>query len=204
MLKIIGLVALGLVLAVVVGFVWLRARAVRGQQKAYAALLDRISPVTQALARGEEPQPALLDRYAADRETRKVLFDALDEANRRDLFPSEYLAWEKLAEADLVAWLCHPNELGAPPSEIELATRIPAPGSAPGTNQTCFVFRYRMHEPHWAAKDGWLAGVAGPYDTAGPPRSSARGTFSRFESFESRTPEEHVAVAHRSVVGEDV
>lgn len=201
MLKTIGLVAAGLLLALLAGFVWLYARAVRGQRKAYGALLDRISAVTQALARGEEPQRALLDRYAADRETRKVLFDVLEEANKRDLFPPEYLAWEKLAEADLVAWLCHPNELGAPPSEIELATRIAAPGSSPA-QQTYFVFKYRMHEPHWAAKDGWLAGVAGPYDTSGPPCSSARGTFSRFETFASRTPEDHVAAAHKAAIGE--
>jgi hypothetical protein len=25
-----------------------------------------------------------------------------------------------------------------------------------------FVFRYRMAEGHWAAKDGWLLGAAGP------------------------------------------
>jgi hypothetical protein len=201
MLKVIGLVAAGFVLAVVAVIAWLYARAVRGQQRAYGALLHRISAVTEALARGETPQEALLERFAANRETRKVLFDVLDEAKRRDLFPPEYLAWDKLAEADLIAWLCHPNELGAPPSEIELAAQVPAPASTLA-DATYFVFKYRMREPHWAAKDGWLAGVAGPYDTSGAPCSSARGTFSRFERFESRTPEEHVAAVHQSVVGD--
>lgn len=201
MLKTLGLFVAGLV-AVMVGLVaWLYVRAVRGQRRAYGALLDRIAPVTQDLARGETPQSALLDRYAADRETRKVLFDALDTANRRDLFPSKYLTWEMLAEADLVAWLCHPNELGAPPSEIELVARLPEPGAA-SQDSAYFLFKYRMHEPHWAAKNGWLAGVAGPYDTAGEPRTHGRGTFSRFEAIDFRSPEEHVAIVHKSVVGE--
>ena len=79
--------------------------------------------------------------------------------------------------------------------------RIPQPGAS-SQDSAYFVFKYRMHEPHWAAKDGWLAGVAGPYDTAGEPCSSGRGTFSRFEAIDSRSPEEHVAIVHKSVVGE--
>ncbi len=201
MLKILGLVLAGLIALVVAAVAWLYIRAARGQRRAYGALLDRIAPVMQDLARGETPQSALLDRYAENRETRKVLFEALEEANRRDLFPSKYLAWEMLAEADLVAWLCHPNELGAPPSEIQLVARIPEPGAA-APDSAYFVFKYRMHEPHWAAKNGWLAGVAGPYDTAGEPRTSGRGTFSRFEAIEARSPEEHVAIVHKSVVGD--
>ena len=200
MLKIAGLVVAGLVVLVLVLVVWLYLRAFIGGRKAYAALAARIAPVTQALARGEEPSATLLNRYAEDRETRKVLFEALASANRSELFPAKYLTWESLAEADLVAWLCHPNELGAPPSELELVARLPPP-DAPSPDLAYFLFRYRMHEPHWAAKDGWLAGVAGPYATAGAPACSAAGTFSRFEAFDSRTPEEHVAIAHATVLG---
>jgi hypothetical protein len=155
----------------------------------------------QALERGEEPSDTLLHRYAENRETRKVLFDVLTSANKVELFPQKYLAWEMLAEADLVAWLCHPNELGSPPSEIEMVAELPTP-DAPSEDSAYFLFRYRMQEPHWAAKDGWIAGVAGPYATSGPFSSSANGTFSRFEAIDSRSPEEHVAVAHVTVFGE--
>lgn len=198
MLKVVGLLLVGAIMTVLAVCGWLYFRAVAGGRRAYAALANRIAPVSQALARGEAPPETLLVRYAGDRETRKVLFDALEFAKRADLFPAKYLTWELMAEADLVAWLCHPNELSAPPSEIELAGKVPAP-DASSPDQTYFVFRYRMHEPHWAAKDGWLAGVAGPYATARPPASSASGTFSRFEAMDSRSLLEHVALAHKNV-----
>jgi hypothetical protein len=119
---------------------------------------------------------------------------------RTDLFPVTYRTWELMAEADLVAWLCHPNELGGPPSEVELISRVPEP-DASSPDRIYFVFRYRTEEPHWAAKDGWLAGVAGPYATAGTPEPQGRATFSRFEAVESRPPAEHVALVHASVFG---
>jgi hypothetical protein len=120
-----------------------------------------------------------------------VLHDVLTESGKVSLFPKEFLTWETMAEADLVKWLCHPNELGAPPDEMELMAKLPAPGQ-PGLH--CFVFRYRMQPPHWRASDGWTAGVAGPFDLAQTPVPHGRGTFSRFEAFDARTPEEHAAV----------
>ena len=200
MLKLAGLVLLGLVVAILGLVGWLCLRTVRGGRRAYNALLNRIAPVTDALARGEAPSDTLLVRYAENRETRKVLFDVLASANKIELFPAKFLTWELMAEADLVAWLCHPNELAAPPSEIELVSQVPAPDGA-ASNLKYFVFRYRMHEPHWASKDGWLAGVAGPYDTKTPPASSGRGTFSRFEAIDSRLPQEHVALVHKAILG---
>jgi hypothetical protein len=131
--------------------------------------------------------------------TRKVLYEVLAEHDQIELFPQEQRTWEALAEADLVAWLCHPNELGAPPDEIELTKQLPVPGEAAGSHRY-FLFRYRTHAPHWAAGDGWMAGVAGPYDVEKEPEPHASGTFSRFEAYDSRTPEEHVEVTHRLVV----
>jgi len=99
-----------------------------------------------------------------------------------------------------VLWLCHPNELAAAPDEIELMARVPVPGDT-SSDLRYFVFRYRTKPPHWAADKGWLAGVAGPYPSAGPVTSSASGTFSRFEAWESRTAEEHVRVTHEATAG---
>jgi hypothetical protein len=101
-----------------------------------------------------------------------------------------------MAEANLIGWLNHPNELRSPPDQIELMKKV----KAPRADGYYFVFRYRVEEPHWAAKDGWMAGVAGPYDLTGAPAPHARGTFSRFEAYDSRTPEEHVEVTHRAVI----
>ena len=196
----IGAVVVGVLVVLVLGAVaWLYWRALAGGLRARAALAARIAPVTEALARGETPSDTLLMRYAENRETRKVLFEVLDEAQKTDLFPPAYMEWEHVGEADLVAWLCHPNELAAPPAEIELMARVPAPAPPAGEY---LVFRYRTHEPHWAADKGWLAGVAGPYVLDGPRRFHGDGTFSRFEPFDSRSPEEHVALVHAAVFGE--
>ena len=189
--------AVGVVMVLVA---WLYYRTVAGARRAFRELAARIEPVTQALANGQIPAQADLVRFAQDRETRKVLFAALEGAGRADLFPAEWRTWEHMAEADLVAWLNHPNELGCPPAAIELVARVPDPGAATD-HAFYFVFRYRTLEPHWQAKAGWMAGVSGPYDTAAPPVPHARGTFSRFEAFDSRTPEQHVAVVHDAVFG---
>lgn len=55
-----------------------------------------------------------------------------------------------------------------------------------------FVFRFRTKPPHWAAKDGWLAGVAGPYWENEEPDLVPAGVFSRFEAFDSCSPDEHL------------
>ena len=200
MLKIAGAVLAIVVATIILLVAWLYFRAVAGGRRAYKALADRIAPVTNALKNGEVPPEDSLRRFAADRETRKVLFEALESFEKVSLFPPEYRTWEYLAEADLVAWLAHPNELGSVPSEIELVGRVPEPGST-SPDSAYFVFRFRVLEPHWAAKNGWLAGVAGPYSTSRPPTAGGRGTFSRFDAAERHTPEEHVALAHQAVFG---
>jgi hypothetical protein len=173
--------------------VWRLYATIAGGRRAYRGLLAQIAPITQALGAGRDPTEADLVAFASDRRTRRVLYDVLDHQSKLHLFPSQFLTWEAMAEADLAAWLNHPNELGSPPDEMELVTRV----RAPQADTHYFAFRFRMRPPHWAAKDGWLAGVAGPYDLSKDPRPYASGTFSRFESFDSRTPEQHVEMMDR-------
>jgi hypothetical protein len=199
-LKTLAIVAAALIGLAVLLMAWLYYRAVVGGRRAYLALAQRVEPVTQALVNGESPSSTLLLRFAEDRETRKVLFDTLESFDKTALFPEKFRTWELMAEADLVAWLCHPNELGTPPSDIELVTRVSEP-DAPSDTSVYFVFRFRTCEPHWAAKDGWLTGVVGPCDTTAPAAPYAAGTFSRFEPIDSRTAAEHVAVAHAALHG---
>ena len=193
------LIAGGVVAIVAVLVAWRLWATLAGGRKAYLRLAAQIRPVEDRLIAGQDPDPADLERFAGNRETRKVLHDALTRHGKVELFPSRYLTVPAMAEADLVAWLCHPNELGTPPDEIELMARVPAPGGDFAGQDYC-VFRYRTKPPHWAAKDGWLAGIAGPYATGVAPSAGA-GTFSRFEAFDSRTPEEHVALVHALIMG---
>jgi len=183
----IVLSVLGLFALLVVSLLY---ATIAGGRRAYRALLARIAPITQALGAGRDPTEADLVAFASDRATRRVLYDVLDHQSKLHLFPRSFLTWEAMAEADLAAWLNHPKELGSPPDEMDLMSRVRAPGAGPDTHY--FVFRFRTKPPHWAAKDGWLAGVAGPYDLSQDPTPYASGTFSQFESFDSRTPEQHV------------
>jgi hypothetical protein len=121
------------------------------------------------------------------------LRSALRGMHRGDL-PPQYATPEALAESDLVVWLMHANELGAPPDAIELVKTIERPAGAPGQNSRYYVFRFRTNPPHWAASSGWMAGVAGPYaDGDEAFDTPAAGVFSKFEAFESRSPEDHLA-----------
>ena len=192
------LITIGVLVAIAaIVVVWLVWAAIAGGRRSYATLAARIEPVVKRLVAGEPPDPADLARFAQDRETRKVLYDALERHQKLDLFPASWLTAEAMAEADLVVWLNHPNELAAFPDEIELMATLPAPG-ADSERQRYFVFRYRMNPPHWSAKDGWLAGVAGPYPVDGPVAPHATGTFSRFEPYDSKPPEAHLQATHRS------
>jgi hypothetical protein len=194
-----ALIVLGGLVATVVAFIaWRLWATVAGGQRSYARLLARIQPVLARLAAGQDPDPADVSRFAQDRTTRKVLYDTLEQHQKLALFPAEQRTPAAMAEADLVLWLAHPNELGAVPDEIELMATLPVP--APGfEDQRYFLFRYKTNPPHWAARDGWLAGVSGPYPADGPAGPGASGTFSRFESFDSRTPEDHVSATHELV-----
>jgi hypothetical protein len=157
------------------------------------ASLERVPSIAEALKAGAEPDAGELLRFAAASETRRPLYHALAYFDRLDLFPRQYFTFEALAESDLVHWLQFPTELDGVPDEIQLGATVKAP-SPPDGNSVYFVFRFRVHAPHWAAKDGWMAGVAGPYDLGATPAPYARGTFSRFDAYDSRTPEEHVRV----------
>ncbi len=56
-----------------------------------------------------------------------------------------------------------------------------------------YLFRFRTHPPHWAAKDGWTAGVSGPFLGKNSPSTESYGdTFSSFEEWDSKQPDEHV------------
>jgi hypothetical protein len=194
--KIVLTIIGGFIGLIVAFIVWRIYATYTGGKRAYMRLAARIAPVASAITAGREPPPEDVVKYARDRNTRQVLHDLLSQANKLQLFPREFLTWEAMAEANLVGWLNHPNELGSPPDDIELMTSVEAPSGG----GRYFVFRYKVNDPHWAAKDGWMAGVAGPYELSGEPRPYGRGTFSRFEAYDSRTPEEHVAVTHRAVI----
>ena len=143
------------------------------------------------LKHGRAVPAAELRAVAADGEMRNWLYRALKELGRTDLFPPEFKKQEAFAESEMVYWLIYPTELGRAPDQIELMKVI----WQPSANQTLdyYVFRFRTLPPHWSAKDGWMAGIAGPFRRGHDPTpDGGDDTFSSFEPWGSRTPEGHL------------
>lgn len=184
-------IIIGLIVALII---WMIVRAVRMTLATANVLRTKIEPALAPLREGRSPSPDRIHELAAHAPTRSTLWRALRELQRHDLFPSQYATSEALAESDMVVWLMHGNELGAAPDESELVETIERAAGAESRRGRYFVFRFRTNLPHWAATSGWMAGVAGPYfagdDAFDAP---AAGVFSKFEAFETRSAEEHLA-----------
>lgn len=153
---------------------------------------------TTLLNGGREVDAAVLERIAAAPETRNWLLWTLQDMGRASLFPSRYLNQEALAESNLALWLRHPAELGHPPSAMELVSVITDDDPKEGPLDT-YLFKFRSDHPQWQER-GWMAGVAGPFVRRKQPTTQGLGgTFSEFEPFGSRTPEEHVVFLRKVV-----
>lgn len=127
---------------------------------------------------------------AADGEVRGFMHDKLASMGKLDLMPAKYRTQESLAEANMVHWLVYPTELARVPDEIELMATV---AGKTNKDEVIYLFRFRTHPPHWAAENGWIAGIAGSFPRRGPPSTTGGGsTFSSFQKWDSATPEEHI------------
>jgi hypothetical protein len=144
--------------------------------------------VTSLLARGADIDPTFLERTAEVPALRWRLWQQLENVNRLDAFPLRYRDSALLAEAEMVMWLEHPNEMGRVPEELRQIA-IFRYTDRDGHRQRMYLFRYR--HPDFEA-GAWLVGVAGPYRVDHPPGVGGRWTFSRLKAWESKSLEEHV------------
>jgi hypothetical protein len=145
------------------------------------------------LRHDQEMDAAGVAEIAADPESRKWLFDGLQKLERTHLYPAEYRTQAALAESDLVNWLIHPTELGRAPEEIELVQAVPFDTETDAGWADYYLFRFRTDAPHWAARYGWLAGMAGPFLRKDQPTIQALGdTFSAFTPWDRKSVAEHV------------
>jgi hypothetical protein len=125
-----------------------------------------------------------LRQAAQSHGTRSALYEALAGMNRTDVFPKEFATWEAFAASHMVEWLSFPSELGREPDEIELGdTRW----LDKRRKRAMYVWKFRN------AKEPWMAGVSGPHELRGSPKPTHGNlTFSRFDEWDSATPEEHL------------
>ena len=165
-------------------------RAVRATLARNRRLDATIAPVVAAVAAGDPAATARVAACAKDPATRNDLYARLAEAGKTDLFPQEFRAIEKIAESDMVRWLMHPNELQTPPESIELLCQVEV--TETGRHGRCFLFRFRVAAPHWAADRGWMSGIAGPFWDGDAQPGAGRRTFSELTPCDTMTSSEHV------------
>jgi hypothetical protein len=120
---------------------------------------------------------------AADSEVRNWFYISLEKLGKVDTFPEKYKTQKAFAESNMVDWLVYPTELGRVPDHIELMNIFD------NGEEEYYIFRFKCDDD----EEGWLAAVSGPYEKSEIPTTSAGGfTFSHFEKWESKTPEEHL------------
>jgi hypothetical protein len=153
----------------------------------------RLYALLSLLRHDQDGDPAVAADIATDPEARKWLFDGLQKLERTYLYPAEHRTQAALAESDLVNWLIHPTELGRAPEEIELVTAVPFDTETDAGWADYYLFKFRTDAPHWAARYGWLAGVAGPFLRKDQPTIQALGdTFSGFTPWDRKPRTEHI------------
>ena len=142
--------------------------------------------------------------FAVKPSTRELTYQLLDEYNKTDLFPKKFYTIEKAAESNLVNWLVYPTELNAFPDELEYLQRISINSDEDDDAFHYEVFRYRINEPHWAAENGWMLGVVGPYYNESLPYDYPAATFSRTDSTTDKvTPEDEALWVHQNIFLQD-
>jgi hypothetical protein len=190
-MKIVAMAAGAIVVLVVAFIVWALAAVRHGMQKRDRKLLAGLDPIIKKIRAGQAVFPQEVEVLAARPELRFMLFALLREAKRPEFVPSGYSSSPAQGESALAYWMMHPNELQDAPETIECVETIKR--TVDGREADFHVYRYRMPASHWAAKDGWILGVAGPMKPDAEPYADMPGAFSRARDVEGRvTPSEVV------------
>lgn len=168
---------IGVLGALLAGFLWRRYTSVqRGEDARDARILRDLQRIADKLRAGCTVDPTEVAALAAVPQNRPLLHALLKHYEQLALFPAEYLSVEAQALANLSYWMMHPNELQDPPAAIEIVETVAR--SLDGVNADFVVLRYRMPDRHWAAGNGWMLGLSGPFLTSEPPYSGVASAFS--------------------------
>lgn len=172
-LKIFAVIAV-LIVAFVV---WRWTSVARGASQRDERLVARLDPIGTRIEAGELVSPQEIAALAAKPEIRFMLFGALRHMKKPELLPVGYSSSVAQGESALAYWMMHPNELQDAPETIEFVETVKR--QVDGRAADFHVYRYRMAVGHWAAKDGWLLGLAGPMPVDAELYTEMPGAFSR-------------------------
>jgi hypothetical protein len=193
---VISLIVLAIVIFVIYRFLKVKAQNRKLNQERF----ERIQPLFDKIKNNQPITAGDVLPYAENVLTRETTFRLLSENGKEDLFPQEFHTLIKGAESSLANWLEFPTELDACPDEIEHIKRVTFDYDGQNNFVHYEVFKYRINEPHWAAKDGWILGVVGPYFDDSKPYDNASFTFSRVSStLETISPEEEAKWVHENL-----
>jgi hypothetical protein len=188
----------GVVIVILICFAVYRYLVVKRQNtKLNAQRFARVEELLVRLRSGEDLSEAQVLPFAVSLQTRETTFQLLREYKQENLFPKEYYDLVKGAESNLANWLEFPTELDACPDVIEHVKRVTIDFDGQSNFVHYEVFRYRMNEPHWAAKNGWILGVVGPYFDDSKPYDFPSATFSRIDS--TASPDDEAKWVHENI-----
>lgn len=189
-----------LVLAILIFVVYRLVTVKRQNSKLNAERFDRVKELYDKLESGQEVTENDVIPFAKNVLTRQTTFELLADHDKTNLFPKEYNTLLKGAESNLANWLEFPTELDACPDEIKHIKRVTFDFDGQNNSVHYEVFKCRVNEPHWAAKDGWFLGVVGPYFDDSKPYDFAQATFSRISStLDKVTPDEEAKWVHENI-----
>jgi hypothetical protein len=192
-------IIIGIIVLAIIIFVIYRIKTVNNQSKKInETRFERIKPIFEKLNEGENITELEILPYAKNLITRESTYRLLEEKNKTELFPKEFYTIEKGAESNLANWLEFPTELDGCPDEMELVKRVTI--DFDDNNVYYYVFKFRINEPHWASKDGWMLGVVGPYFEDSKPYDFPHATFSRLNSkFDKVKAEDEAKWVHENI-----
>lgn len=141
---------------------------------------------------GQSISDTLALEIAGDAEARNWFYESLKVMNKAGIYPAKFKTQASFAESDMVNWLTYPAELGRLPDAIELMKTVAVDLPGQKDKAVFYLFRFRSDNDSFK-KDGWMAGVAGYYLQSEIPTTMAHGyTFSSFEKWDAKTPDQHV------------
>ena len=160
---------------------------------------NRIAPLYEAIEASRGINEDDVRPYAEDLATRWTTLELLTSFSLIELFPPELYTIEQTAMGNLANWLEFPTELGAIPEEIEHLKLVTIDFDDEGNKVLYHVYKFRINEPHWAAENGWMLGVVGPYFDDSSPEDHPSATFSRLTKLDDATPEEEAQWVHEHI-----
>jgi hypothetical protein len=159
---------------------------------------QRLEPILVKIRTGVQIHAEDVVPLAYDIRSRCATYEFLEVSGKLSLFPQELITFEKAAEGRLANWLEFPTELDTVPDAIEHMERVTV--LFDGHDVYYHVFKYMTKEPHWAAKDGWMLGVVGPYFAHSSPYDLPSATFSRCDSkLGGITPKDEAQWVHEHI-----